>query len=81
MTDLGRRVAAACASVGAGQSVDQCHVERRDLNAAGRRAKMLEVWAMFVSKNKNVLKTAEAFGCTRNTVKRYVRLYQQEQHQ
>jgi hypothetical protein len=61
------------------QKVDQCHVEPSiDLLSEGRRAKMLRVWAIFEETGRNVLKTSRRFGCSRNTVKLYVRLYEQE---
>lgn len=76
---LDDQIDAACQAVGAsGQKVEQCHVERIDLLSIGRRAKMLEIWAIYVETKKNILQTARRFGCSRNTVKVYVRLYQQE---
>jgi hypothetical protein len=75
---LDDRIDQACAAVGAGQKTEQCHVERIDLLSEGRRAKMLRVWAVFIEKDRNIHNTAKAFGCSRNTVKSYIRLYQQE---
>jgi hypothetical protein len=78
MDDLDARIDAAIEASG-GQKTDQCHVEPAgDLLEEGRRAKMLRVWDVYVQNGRNVLRTANAFKCSRNTVKLYVRLYQQE---
>jgi hypothetical protein len=60
------------------QAAEVFHVEAIDLLSEGRRAKMLRVWEIFEETGRNVLKTSRRFGCSRNTVKLYVRLYEQE---
>lgn len=80
MTDYSQeQLDAAIASVvPGGQTSDQCHVERVDLLEDGRRAKMLRVWEVYDLTGQNITQTAKRCGCTRNTVKLYLRLYRQE---